>query len=101
MMLKFRDCTQCGESHALRPNGQMSIHQTAAGDRCEEPLPREEQKKARRRRQRDAEREAAFDLAAERKRRKPQKRDRFDRSIYAVSGPSYVSGGLPGSSRRH
>lgn len=49
MTTKSRQCTVCGETHLLRPNGLMSIHYTASGERCEEP-------EARRHREREAQR---------------------------------------------
>lgn len=112
-MLKFRDCKVCEESHAVRADGRMSIHQDARGNRCEEPEPtrvsseprrvREprtrltpEQHAARRemKHEWDAEREAAFAVARSAK-LPEKKRERFDRSIYAVGGAHVVHGGLP------
>ncbi|MGN7861469.1 hypothetical protein ACTJI8_12885 [Microbacterium sp. 22303] len=111
----------------------MSIHTTGDGRRCEEPAPpahREPPRSAPRRSrarderdlqtreklaklgdttrlpkwQRDLEREAAFNAAAESKRRK---RDEarvsskpFDRKIYAVGGVRTVAGGSPGGGKR-
>jgi hypothetical protein len=103
MSLKFAECTQCHETHAVRSNGSMSIHQTATGQRCTPPVlvpeparppgpsrstraaepPRRPSRRERadaewekRRRSAgpvDPELEAAFDLAAEGK--KPSQRD--------------------------
>lgn len=132
-MLQFRDCRVCGESHALRQDGLMSIHTTADGLRCEEPAPperrhpsrsttrrshaREERDRHTREKldklgdtsrlpkwQRDREREAAFKVASESKRRKRDEARSssapFDRKIYAVGGYRTVSGGNPGGGKR-
>lgn len=130
MSLRFAECAQCHETHAVRANGLMSIHQTAAGARCAPPAPAdpparpraaraaEPERRPSRRERADAEwekrrraagplddeLEAAFAVAGERK--KPSQRDQpaaFDRRIYAVGGAHVVRGGLPtlGRSRRN
>lgn len=104
-MLTFRECTVCRESHALRADGRMSIHETADGVRCEEPVqsaPRRSVERRRNEGQRhdvDEERQAAFDYGADRKKRRLPKPDRFDRTIYATGRPTIVRGGLPGTQR--
>lgn len=133
MVLQFRTCSQCGESHALRRDGAMSIHQNAAGERCTEPSApartparpkqrtqepgRAERERAKRGQekltqlgdqtqlpkwQRDLERKAAFQVAAERKRGRggAKKSDPMDRKIYAVGGIRTVNGGAPGGGKR-
>ncbi|WP_025105163.1 hypothetical protein [Microbacterium paraoxydans] len=53
--------------------------------------------------QRDLERKAAFDAAAESKRRKTaaeKKPKPFDRKIYAIGGVRTVNGGSPGAGKR-
>lgn len=107
MALQFRTCRMCGESHALRRDGLMSIHETVDGERCTEPEPQRTTRFPRpptpEAWERDKEREEAFDLAAERKSRKTSAAPRapkFDRKIYAVGGVRTVSGGSPGGGKR-
>jgi hypothetical protein len=37
--LKFGVCSACDERHAVQRNGLMSMHPTAAGERCADPAP--------------------------------------------------------------
>lgn len=118
MALIFEVCTECGESHALRPDGRMSIHQTAAGTRCagrvsvgkqpaREParLPQTEARKPRRNDPdpEDSELQAAFGVANEKRLRRfvsePNTKP-FDRRIYGVNGAQIVRGGQPGHGKR-
>ncbi|WP_152641714.1 hypothetical protein [Microbacterium hydrocarbonoxydans] len=113
MSLKFRDCRECGESHALRPDGRMSIHTTNSGARCTEPTAQaaaESGKALRPSRtvsltpradEDDPELQAAFD-ASNARRRKVDDREpgRPDRRIYATTGVRTVRGGVPGGGKR-
>jgi hypothetical protein len=103
MALQFQECPQCHESHAVRANGLMSIHQTAAGERCAPPTPpaatgrRTSERSTGSSTPEDEELAAAFDFVLE-ERRKPRGRDTdagLDRRIYAVDGARPVRGGLP------
>lgn len=102
MGLKFAACPQCHEEHAVRANGELSIHQTAQGERCTPPPvaspPRVPRPSAATTEFVDEEREAAFDLARTRQRmgRRDDRPDPgLDRRIYAVGGAHVVRGGLP------
>lgn len=112
MALTLRDCRECGESHALRPDGRMSIHTTARGERCTEPdvpaAPRSDERPRQPRRQREPERgeidpelQAAFDVSDARRRRQDDREPRgFDRRIYATGSVHTVRGGVPGTGKR-
>lgn len=106
MALQFAECAQCHETHAVRANGEMSIHTTAAGDRCAPPV--RVQPQANRTIERRIEEPAEPDELAEAfavvgERKKPSQRDTpapFDRGIYVIDRAQKVSGGLPTHGRR-
>lgn len=111
MALTFRDCRECGESHALRSDGRMSVHSTATGTRCTEPEavaapPETNRTRAPRRvdsphHQVDPELQAAFDVSDARRRREDDRGPKsLDRRIYATSDVHTVRGGNPGGGKR-
>lgn len=118
-MLKFRECLVCHESHALRPDGRMSIHTDARGARCEEPgasspveharAERFASKRAdaratpKRQPERDepSELDEAFGIANDKRRKVDDRPPRGrDRGIYVTGRPGIVHGGSPGSGKR-
>lgn len=109
----------CHESHALRPDGRMSIHTDARGARCEEPgtsapveRARAERFEARRgaglftpRRapetEEPSELDEAFGVANDRRRKVDDRPPRGrDRGIYVTGRPGIVHGGSPGGGKR-
>lgn len=108
MALKFATCPICKEEHALRANGQMSIHTTADNLRCDPTeqlrrtsirlLPPEEQKKRRaahkqRREQERAELERIRRLDREREERLAKRAplDEYDEAYLKMDmEPSHV-----------
>jgi len=118
--LQFGVCSVCTESHALQRNGAMSIHSSANGERCTGGFrPDPEQARSENRpasvrripapkkravtvRDLDPELQAAFDAAKKRRGLiMPKVPERVDRRIYAVKGFRTVSGGLPGTGKKH
>lgn len=112
-MLEFRNCSVCGESHALQRSGAMSIHTSASGERCSEPekvstasakpgrrrsiSPRRPDQDSRER----SEITQAFDYANEQRHTRRDTEDKpLDRRIYATRGIRTVRGGAPGLGRR-
>ncbi len=117
-MLRFRECLVCHESHALRPDGRMSIHTDARGARCEEPgtsAPVERARAGRPAERRDrrvtprlapepeesSELDEAFGVANDRRRKVDDRPPRGqDRGIYVTGRPGIVHGGSPGGGKR-
>ncbi|MDD9153980.1 hypothetical protein PUY80_15525 [Plantibacter flavus] len=107
MPLEFAICGQCNESHARQANGRMSIHTTAAGERCAPAAstPRratpQRREPAPTRRDDDDELQAAFEVSRTQPRRRGSDApDRLDRRIYATERAEVLRGGLPTLGRR-
>lgn len=111
MPLQFALCSGCQEDHALRPDGRMSIHDNASGQRCPgpagEPRPcaqrsRPERAQTRPEKDMDPELAAAFEYVNTHRKKDPDP-DRaargLDRRIYATGRPQITSGGLPGTGK--
>jgi hypothetical protein len=116
-MLKSRECVVCHESHVLRPDGRMSIHQNARGERCEEPDTRtavddarserhaQKREAARPRRQVaedvPSELDEAFGVAADKRHKRDDRPPRgLNKGIYVTGRPSFLNGGSPGHGKR-
>ena len=113
MALEFRLCKVCDERHAVRSNGLMSIHSTAAGERCEEPVVQAPSprvlKPAPVRMTKPStaskfddydEIQDAFTVAAETKHQDPVADVRPAKTVYVTKDTRLVSGGLPTLGRR-
>lgn len=112
MALQFGICAACGEEHAVRRDGRMSIHDTAAGERCPgppadpvTPAPRRAAPPVARpntRESEDTEFQRAVAIAGQprwERYRRPETQP-FDRRIYGTGWQQKLNGGLPGSGKR-